>query len=181
MRRLAAELGVAPNAIYSHVADKATLVDAVLDSLLADVDAAGAGETGPRDGLIHLMRDSRRVLLEHADVLPQLLSRPMRGPQASRLTEVSLQLLAMMGVEGPAAVSATRALLTFTVGSVALDAPRRAEPDPEARWAASEAAFAAGEATSLVARHARTLARPPAEWEFERALGWLLDGIASQS
>lgn len=181
MRRLASELGVTPNAIYSHVPDKATLVDMVLDSLLDDVDAAGAEKMEPRQGLIYLMRDSRRMLLEHADVLPQLFSRPMRGPHASRLAEVMLQLLARMGVEGQAAVSGLRSLLTFTIGSVALDAPRRADPDPAARWAASEAAFGAGEASALVARNAWVLARPPAESEFERSLGWLLDGIARQS
>ena len=32
MRRLAAALGVAPNTLYSHFADKAALIDAVLDS-----------------------------------------------------------------------------------------------------------------------------------------------------
>ena len=135
----------------------------------------------PREGLIYLMREARHLLLAHADVLPQLFSRPMRGPHASRLTEATLQLLARMGVEEQAAVSGLRSLLTFTFGSVALDAPRRVDPDPAARWAASEAAFSADTAPSLVSRNARALARPPAESEFERSLGWLLDGIARQS
>lgn len=177
MRRLAAELGVAPNAIYSHVSDKAALVDAVLDSLLADIDTEGAGEWDPRDGLVQLMLESRRVLLEQAHVLPRLLAGPMRGPNLRRLTEACLGLLAELGVEGQAAVDGLRMLLTYTVGSAALDAPRAAEPDPAARWAGSERVFVAHGEGSRVARNARALARPSADDAFVRGLGWLLDGI----
>ena len=37
MRRLAADLGVAPNTLYSYYQSKDALLDAVLDSLLADI------------------------------------------------------------------------------------------------------------------------------------------------
>lgn len=177
MRRLAAELGVAPNAIYSHVSDKSTLVDAVVDSLLADIDLDVTEESVPRDGLRHLMIESRRVMLEHGDFLPRFLSGPMRGPNASRLGEVALQLLSRLGLEGQAAVDALRVLLTYAAGSAAMDVPRLAEDDRGARWAASERVFGEREDLELMARNARALSRPPAEAVFERGLDWLLDGI----
>src|SRR5215216_3902704 len=44
MRRLAAELGVLPNALYTYVPDKEALLDALLDALLGDVDAGDPAE-----------------------------------------------------------------------------------------------------------------------------------------
>ncbi len=43
MRAVAQRLGVAPNALYSHVADKTELVDGVLDRVLAQVETRGPG------------------------------------------------------------------------------------------------------------------------------------------
>ena len=37
MRRVADRLGVAPNSIYAHVADKAALIDELIDAMLAGV------------------------------------------------------------------------------------------------------------------------------------------------
>jgi AcrR family transcriptional regulator len=177
MRRLASALGVAPNTLYSHFADKAALIDAVLDSWLADIETEPIERLAPREGLRQLMIASRRLLLAHGDSLALLLSRPMRGPNASRLGEVTLRLLGRMDVHGQSAIDALRVLLTYTFGSAALDAPRQAETDREARWAASEAAFGARDDLPLVSAHARELARPPAESVFEAGLDWLLDGI----
>ncbi len=178
MRRVAERLGVAPNALYSHFADKATLVDAVFDSLLDEVDATGVDDADWRAGLVALMVASRSMLLNHADLFPHLMSRPMRGPNARSLGEGTLGLLARGGIEGPPAVEALRALLTFTFGSVVLDAPRRSDPDPEDRAARSRAAFATSAETPRVAGLAELLARPPDAVAFETSLGWLIDGIA---
>ena len=177
MRRLAETLGVAPNTLYSYFPDKAALLDALLDSLLAEIDVPGLDRMDWRDGLVALMTGSRQMLLARADLLPQLFSRPMRGPQATRLGEETLALLARGGIEGHAAVDALRALLTFTFGSVALDAPRRLEPDPETRQRASAAAFANDPASPRMAELSDPLSRPPAEGSFETGLRWLIDGI----
>lgn len=178
MRRLAVELGVAPNTLYSHYPSKADLMDAVLDSYLAEIDVPVGSETDWRDGLVALMEASRRMLLSHADLLPLLLSRPMRGPNAVRLGEDTLRLLARGEVHGQVAVDALRALLTFTFGSVVLDAPRREEPDPASREARSAAAFAADPERAMMAELAGPLSRPPTDAAFATSLRWLIDGIA---
>ena len=181
MRRLAERVGVAPNSLYSHYPDKSALLDAILDSLLAEVIVADLDRVDWRDGIVAVMSASRGVLLAHADLLPHLFARPMRGPHATRLGEETLALLARGGIAGPAAVDALRALLTFTFGSVALDAPRRVEPDPDARQRASAAAFASDPASPRMAQLADPLSRPPTEGAFETGLRWLIDGIERAS
>lgn len=176
MRGLAGVLGVAPNSIYSHFADKSALVDAVLDDLLAEIPAPSVTAGPWQDGIVALMATARDMLLGHPALLPYFLSRPMRGPQVSRLTESSLALLEQGGIRGPDAVLGLRAILTYTFGSVALDAPRRLD-DPAAREAAGVAVFAARTDRPRVASLAEPLARGPAETDFATSLRWLLDGL----
>jgi AcrR family transcriptional regulator len=178
MRRLADHLGVAPNTLYSHYPNKAALMDAVLDSLLGDIEVPDLDRLDWRDGLVAVMDASRRMLLTHPDLLPLLFARPMRGPNVIRLGEQTLALLARGGIAGPEAVVALRAMLMLTFGWVAIDAPRRAEPDPAGRQAESYAAFAGQEGGPMMAALADPLSRPPAEPTFETSLRWLIDGIA---
>jgi AcrR family transcriptional regulator len=178
MRRLASHLGVAPNALYSHYPDKSALLDAVLDSLLSEVEATGQDKTDWQAGLVHLMTASREMLLDHANLLPQLMSRPMRGPNATQLGEITLALLEQGGITGPQAVTALRSLLTYTFGSVVVDAPRRADPDPTRRRAESVAAFSAQSRQPRVAKLAKPMSRPPSDVDFETGLRWLIDGMA---
>ena len=51
MRRLAAELGVLPNALYTYVPDKEALLDALIDDLLAGIEADEPAAGDWREGL----------------------------------------------------------------------------------------------------------------------------------
>jgi len=177
MRALASRLGVAPNSLYSHVPDKSALLDAVLDDALGGVDVGGLEALGWRAGLIELMRRFRRLLLDRADLLPLLIARPTRGPNALRLGETTLRLLEMAGVRGAAAAEALQVVFVFTLGYAADEAPRRADPDSAQRQARSRRAFAAG-GQPRVAELATEIASPTSNNTFETGLGWLLDGIA---
>src|SRR3712207_393165 len=88
MRRVAARLEVAPNALYSHVPDKAGLLDAILDAVLADVAIPARGDWRTR--IEALLLESRRVLLAHPDLVPLFLARQTGGPNAMRLGEALL-------------------------------------------------------------------------------------------
>ena len=184
MRRLGERLGVAPNALYSHFADKTALVDALLDELLAEVPTAPAftsrsGSQSWQEQLVALMTASRRFLLAHADLIPLYLSRPGRGPNAIRLGEATLALLARGGVQQEAAVEAMRILLIYTMGFAAQEAPRAADPRPGQRRAASEAAFGGASGAPHMRQLARPLSRHPGDSTFEKGLRWLLAGISS--
>jgi AcrR family transcriptional regulator len=177
MRNLADRLGVAPNTIYSHYPNKAALTDAVLDSLLGEVKMPHLQRMSWRKGLVAVMEASRQMLLAHPDLMPLLMSRPMRGPNAMRLGEQTLGLLARAGIEGDRAVLALRALLTFTFGWVTLDAPRQADPDLPGREARNVEAFSNQSENPRIAGLAAPMARRPRSGDFEKSLNWLIDGI----
>ncbi|MBC7374697.1 MAG: helix-turn-helix transcriptional regulator [Frankiales bacterium] len=71
MRALAGRLGVAPNALYSHIASKTQL----LDDLLATVQAPAPDAANAVDGLCALMGSTYAVLTAQADLVPLYLSR----------------------------------------------------------------------------------------------------------
>jgi AcrR family transcriptional regulator len=100
MRALSARLVVAPSAVYGYFRDKSALLDGLLDNVIGEVKTSGLDSMGWREGLLELMGRSRRVVLEHAELLPQLLSHSTRGPNAIRLGEATLELLSRPGVHG---------------------------------------------------------------------------------
>ena len=182
MRRLAAELGVLPNALYTYVPDKDALLDALLDDLLAGIDSGDPAEGDWRDGLVRVMDSSRRLLLAHPRLAPVFLARPGLGPNAARLGEITLALLRRGGVEGERAVEALRVLLVYSLGFAAFQAPR-AQGDADGRSVRAEAAYA-GLATEEFPRMrglAGELAGPTTDRQFHAGLRWLLEGIAAQA
>ncbi|GAA2041602.1 TetR family transcriptional regulator ActII [Agromyces tropicus] len=175
MRRVADRLGVAPNSIYAHVADKAALVDELIDAMLAGVPTPIDG--GWRERIERVMRDSRRELLAHPDLVPFALVRQSVGPNALRLGEITLTALREAGVDGAAAVTGLQVLLVHTIGSAAFETGRTQDPDPSARHRRGrERAAAFGGVTA-------ELSEPISRWSgddvFERGLAWLLDGLVS--
>ena len=123
MRGVAGRLGVSPNALYSHVANKTELVDAVLDDVLAEVRAPDPQNADPQAGLHQLMTFTHEVLLAHPDLVPLYLARQgARGPNAQRLGDIMLALLERAGVTGPRAREALYVLVVYTIGFAAFGA-----------------------------------------------------------
>ncbi len=180
MRRLAAELGVAPNALYTYFPDKTALLDALADAVLAEVRVPNARrERSWRADLTALLHASRRALLRHPELLPLIVSRP-GGPNALRLGEAALRLLATGGVHGRRAAEALRALLAYTMGFVAVEVPRTNDPAREERIARGRERIASLPAQEFAVTRAVAawLARHPSERDFDTGLAWLLAGIA---
>jgi len=182
MRRLAAELGVMPNTLYSYFPHKEALLDALLDNLLADVEAGDPAEGDWRDGLVRVMDSSRRLLLAHPQLASTFIARPGLGPNAVRLGEISLELLRRGGLDGERAVEALRVLLVYSLGFAAFQVPR-VRGDARGRSRRAEAAFAGlpGEELPRMRGLAGELAGPTTDRQFHTGLGWLLDGIAAQA
>jgi TetR/AcrR family tetracycline transcriptional repressor len=181
MRRLAAELGVLPNALYTYVPDKEALLDALIDDLLAGIEADEPAAGDWREGLARVMDSSRRLLLAHPQLVPEFLARPGLGPHAARLGEITFGLLRRGGLEGERAVEAFRTLLIYSLGFAAFQATRL--PDDPTRSARAEAAFASlpEDRFPEMRRLASHLAGPTTDRQFHTGLRWLLDGIAAQS
>jgi TetR/AcrR family tetracycline transcriptional repressor len=180
MRRLAVDLGVTPNTLYSHVADKSALLDLLMDQVAGEVEAPNPDTVDWRDGLRALYSSTRRTVAAAPELAPLFLSRAPRGPRgpnALRLGEVTFQLLSRGGVEGPAAVRALRSLLVYSFGYAAFAAARASQPDPTARIRQAERAFAANDSLPLTNALASQLARTPAEAGFAEGLEALIAGI----
>jgi TetR/AcrR family transcriptional regulator, tetracycline repressor protein len=155
MRALAERLGVSPNALYSHVEDKAALVDELLDDALAEVEAPSPEAGDPIAGVHALMASTYRVLLAHVELVALYLARQgARGPNAERLGEITLALLARAGVAGGRAREALHVLIVYTIGA---------------------AAFVAR--PPLAGAHAAEPLATDHEARFERGLEWILAGI----
>lgn len=155
-RGLGRRLGIAPSAIYSHVATMSELVDEVLDDLLGLIDAPDPKSSEWERGLIEMMLRTHELLLEHPGLVPLYMARRgARGPNAQRLGAIMLDLLAAHRVTGPNAREAVRALLVYTIGSAAFTAQPPIGADGESAGISSA----------------------ELKGNFERGLRWLLDGI----
>ncbi|NED99047.1 TetR/AcrR family transcriptional regulator [Phytoactinopolyspora halotolerans] len=159
MRELARRLGVAPNAIYSHVAGKTALVDDLLDEVLAAVETPDAETNDPTSGLTRIMTSTYRVLLDHPDLVPLYLARQgARGPNAQALGEVMFAQLAQAGITGSAAHEARRVLIVYTIGFAALATPTASDASDD-----------------------RPLSSAELFGNFTAGLAWLLNGIMSDA
>jgi TetR/AcrR family transcriptional regulator, tetracycline repressor protein len=155
MRRLASRLGVAPNALYSHVSSRDDLIDALLDDTLNEVRAPDPDHGDWRRGIETMMRRTYDALVAHPDLVPLYVARRgARGPRAVELGEQMLAMLARGGIEGDAGRQAMRALIIHTIGFAAFGAQ---EPLRES-----------------------TLTPKAVEQHFVQSLRWLLDGIATR-
>jgi TetR/AcrR family tetracycline transcriptional repressor len=179
MRRLADALGVLPNALYTYFPDKASILDAVLDDLIGDVERPDPN-AGPRRGLVSLAASYRGLLLTQPGLIALTVTRPQIGPKAIRLREHGLTLLKRAALSDADAVRAYLALFAYTTGFVAFEAGRPAgQRDADQRAAARKLhdSLPADEFPTTRALASR-LAKRPGDADFTHALERLLDGFA---
>lgn len=132
VRGIAAQLGVAPNAVYTYFPDKAALLTALVERLLGEVDhAAFADRERPwRERMETLALELRSRLTAHPGAVPLMIGGPMNGPNALALGERMLGLLADAGLEPTQAARASYLLIVYVFGSIALEVAEVEEPGP---------------------------------------------------
>lgn len=79
MRRLAAELGVVPMALYKHVADKEALLDGMVDVVVGEIEPADP-DADWRAAVRGRVLSARRALLRHPWARRALETRTTRTP-----------------------------------------------------------------------------------------------------
>lgn len=123
MRAVATRLGVAPNALYSHVDGREGLLDAVLDDLLGALPLP-APDADPWSGLTEIMTETHELLLAHPGLVPHFVERQgARGANAQRLGEAMRELLARGGVDDRTTQdTAIRVLVVHVIGDAAVAA-----------------------------------------------------------
>jgi AcrR family transcriptional regulator len=184
MRRLAYRLGVAPNALYTHVRGKADLIDGLVDQVYAGLDLHPDPGGDWAQQLATLSQEIRDHLLAHPAVVPFALQQPGLGPHSLRLGEAIYRVLRPAGFSDQAVVGIVYALLTYVLGFVALEVPR-AGTDPETsddyvrRMWAFFAALPPGEFPHTVELAAQ-LARISTDDQFQFGIRTFLAGLNAQ-
>jgi TetR/AcrR family transcriptional regulator, tetracycline repressor protein len=185
MRRLADRLGVAPNALYTHVRGKADLIDGLIDQVYAGLTVTPDPSGDWTQQLATLSQDVREHLLAHPAVVPYALQRPGLGPHGLRLGEAIYDILRPAGFSDQAVVGTVYALLTYILGFVALEVPR-AGTDPQTsdefvrRLHAFFAALPPGEFPHTV-HLAAQLARISTDDQFRFGIRIFLAGLNAQA
>jgi TetR/AcrR family transcriptional regulator, tetracycline repressor protein len=182
MRRLAAAVGVMPNALYSYFPDKNAILDGVLDDLLGDIERPGRGMHWRR-GLVALMSSYRSLLLTQPGLIALTVSRPMIGPNAMRVREDMLTLLRRGALDDADAVNAFFALFAYTTGFVAFETARPAgQRDAKERTQAYQLhAGLPDEDFPSTRALARRLRKRPGDREFKRGLNAVISGFAADA
>ncbi|MEV6345831.1 TetR/AcrR family transcriptional regulator C-terminal domain-containing protein [Actinoplanes sp. NPDC051851] len=87
MRRLATELGVQGPSLYHHFATKAEIVDAVAESVVAQVDIGVFADCDWREALRLWAKSYHAVLAAHPGIVPVLATGPGRRPAGLAMAE----------------------------------------------------------------------------------------------
>ncbi|GAA3386601.1 TetR/AcrR family transcriptional regulator [Cryptosporangium minutisporangium] len=171
MRRIAAELGCDPMALYRHFGDREALLDAVADQALADVVEPDAD--APWDVRLREVLDGiRAAALRHPGIAAHIASRPPLGANGQRLGAAVLTALADAGLPPADVVRASQALVAYLAAALAM-AVRAGERDP--RWHQAARAVDALDAAGV------DLPVVGSADQFEYGLRLLLAGIKAEA
>jgi AcrR family transcriptional regulator len=132
LRRIAAELGVTPMALYRYVESKEDLLDGLVDLVYGEVELPDPRTHDWWEGLTRIAHSARRVLVAHPAVAAIAATRPAAGPNALRIVERILALLVRTGFDMETAVRIQTTFTRFIVALIALEAgllPELSEED----------------------------------------------------
>lgn len=186
IRRIAAQVGVAPNAIYTYFPHKAAVLRAVAERLLdgVDHDVFADREQHWRVRVESLALELRATLTAHPGAVGLLVAGPLDGPSAMALNERLLQLFADAGLGPAGAAQASYLLMVYVFGWVSREVAGMHDggplpPEPE-RAAALRAASAAMpvDRFPLSAAAETTMARHTSTEQFVWGLDRVLDGLS---
>ncbi|MFE2986604.1 TetR/AcrR family transcriptional regulator [Streptomyces sp. NPDC059262] len=175
-RRLAAELGVSGPSLYNHFRTKDQILEAVADSVSAQVDLAMFDPADGRDWRTSLhdwAMSYRAALLEHPNIVPVLAQGPGRRPAGLRLADAVFGSMVDAGWP-PAQATSIGALMRYFVTGSALGSFAGGFVDDETAYDPADYPHL-GQAHLLADRQELIDERA-----FETGLRALLDGLAQQ-
>jgi AcrR family transcriptional regulator len=125
MRRVASALQVTPMSLYNHVADKAELVDVMVDFIIGDVVEAAAHDTGDWEARLRkLVHRNYDMWSEHPGFVKVYTEGVTMGPNGLANVELAISLLREAGFDDDDAAAAFMMLYRWNVSSL-LVAPAR--------------------------------------------------------
>jgi AcrR family transcriptional regulator len=124
MQSVADRLGVTPMALYRHVANKADLLDGVVESILLEVPLPDPTDDWATR-LTALARGTRLAARRHPEIFPLLLQRAAVTPGARRTRDVVYEALREAGLSEEKVVQLERLMATAVLGFAASEAGGR--------------------------------------------------------
>lgn len=180
IRKLAAELGVKPMAIYHHVPSKDSILDGIVDLVFAEITLPPADGSW-RDAIRVRCLSAREVLNRHPWAPPLMESRTSPGPATLHHHDAVLGCLRRGGLSWSLTAHAYAVLDSFVYG-FALQEANLPFDDQEQVGELSESIlepFSPDEYPNLVAFTAEHVLQPGYDFghSFEFGLDLLLDGL----
>lgn len=121
MRKLGAELGVDPMAIYYYIPNKDALLDAVVEAVMAEIELGVDNRNDSiEERVLCAARSYRDVMLAHSNALPIVLSRGPRTPASMRPVELLIGILRDAGLSPTQAMAGMNAIAATVRGTVAM-------------------------------------------------------------
>ena len=180
--RFAEALQRGPMAVYYYVPNKAALLDAVVEAVMAEIDLSVDDPSSPaEERLIRAAKAYAEVLVRHGNALPVLLTRGPTTPAALAPVELMVGILRGGGLALEEALAGMIMLTAAVRGYAAIMATEKA--DPEQRDTEGHAALnSPGEFPSLSEAAALPQQDPPVQFEFGlRAIAvGLLGGVRTE-
>jgi AcrR family transcriptional regulator len=178
MRKLAAELGVAPPSIYRHAGSREQVLNQLVDELLDELGEIHPEGATPAERIASIARTIRRQVRDHPELV-SLAHELGRGPATSFPGQVALaREVTAAGLRGADAARAVRAVLFLVGGFILLEGlppPPPGTPPTQSAWRkVRDDAIEPG----LLAEMRRT---PDADELFEFSLSRLLSSLLSAS
>ena len=122
MRRVAADLGTGPASLYAHVAGKDELLDLLYDEVVGAVPLFEPDPARWKEQVTQLWSDCRAVLAGAGDIARYSLGRVPMGPNALRISELTMAVLRSGGVPDQAVAWAVDVVGMFVTANAVEDA-----------------------------------------------------------
>jgi AcrR family transcriptional regulator len=130
MRRLGAELRMDPMAIYYYVPNKAALLDAVVEAVMAEIDLGVDDASQPAEARFVLAALAyAEVLIRHSNALPVLLARGPATPAALAPVELMIGILRNGGLSVEHSMAGVNVMTSAVRGYAAIMAAEVADPE----------------------------------------------------
>jgi len=179
LRKVGAELGVDPTAVYRHFASKEHLLEAMADRLFGGVVEVKLAPDW-RTRLEDLLRGGRNIYRRHSAIVEVLAAHPEDSPEVVHINELLLGCLREAGLDDQDIGLFHQLLVSFAIGSGVLEAGWL-KPGREDREAARRAYSALDPRVNPLSSALAPHMFPPGDESFDLALGILLDAVEARS
>ena len=177
MRRLGAELGVDPMAVYYYVQNKDALLDAIVEAVMSEIDLGVDDPGAPtEERVLRAAYAYRDALFAHANALPILVVRSPSTLDALRPVELLVTILRDAGLAPDRVMGGMNAIAASVRGTVAMLAGRPIAPLTGDARAAFAEQLPAAEFPNL--REA-FVSPPPVDADFEFGIRAIARGLVS--